>query len=384
MTSTGGLDGPSPAAAAGPVATRRLAGVDVARGLAIVAMVVIHLNRRDAPTVGPGDGADAGLLDVLLGSPVVAGLTSPSVLFVLVAGVGVGLARRGATTPVPERRLLARGVVLVPAGLLLQAQQPDELGLAVILVQLGVLFVAAGCTPQMPTRALWWLAGGASLVGPVVLEAVQVAAPDLETVQPALGDGVGRLLLGTVVTSSYPVLALLGPMWSGMALAQLDLASPATARRLLFVGGVAGLAVAGLVTMVDATTSAASPTWLSRLSDATIRGSAVAFVANALAWSVALVGASLLAARTAARAVGPLALLGRFALTLYVLHLAIIAVAPSTLRTTSHVGAVGRAVLVCAVAAALASLWSRAVAPIGPAEALLRSATQQLAGRDAS
>lgn len=365
--------------AQGPSPAGRLLGVDVARGLAIAFMVVIHLNRRADAALGPSNAEAAGPFGALLASPVVAGLTSPSVLFVMVAGVGLALASRADGSAWPNRIWLLRGALLVPVGLLLQELQPDDLPLAVILAQIGLLFVVAGLTPRLPTPRLWLLAGVATVLGPVSLEVVEASFPGLEQVQPELGDGPVRLLLGAFVTSSYPVLALVGPLWTGMALGRLDLSSPAVARRVTRTGLVSGVAVSALLVAVGTATATGAPEWLQRLGDASIRGSALAFVPNALAWSTFLLGASLLVAARSATLASPLALLGRFALTVYVLHLLLIGAAPEVLRTTSYVGAAGRAVVLCASAVVLASAWSRLVGPIGPLELVLRDATRRSA-----
>lgn len=120
----------------------RLAGVDAARGLAVLSMYVAHF----APSAGPGR--------ILALSEF---LTAP--LFAFLIGVGVGV---GAPGP---RAIAVRVAVLLGLGLALMRTDAQ---IAIILVHLGVVLVLLALLGRAPSALLAGLGGVLAVVTPVL------------------------------------------------------------------------------------------------------------------------------------------------------------------------------------------------------------------------
>src|ERR687894_682212 len=134
---------------------RRLRGVDAARAVAVLGMVMVHFGPFPAP-------------DTALGNLYGLSHGRASVLFALLAGVGVALltaGRSGGRTSLTRGRLVLRGALLLPLGLWLQ---DFEHGALVILQYYGIYFVFVAFVLTLPDR--WLLAGGAAVLvaGPLV------------------------------------------------------------------------------------------------------------------------------------------------------------------------------------------------------------------------
>lgn len=209
------------------VAPGRVVGLDVARALALVAMMATHiLPAFDA------DGVSA--------SQQVAGGRA-SALFAVLAGVSVAL-MSGRSSPHRGRQrrsttagLAARALLVALVGLLLAEA---DTGIAVILTHYGLLFLVALPFLGMGVRGLAVL-GGVVLVGVPVLS--HLARPHLP--RPSLGsptlDSVGDpagLLAELALTGYYPVLAWTAYLLAGMAVGRLDLARPRVAVGLAVLG----------------------------------------------------------------------------------------------------------------------------------------------------
>src|ERR671913_1219161 len=144
---------------------RRLRGVDTARAVAIFGMVMVHFRPFPAP-------------DTALGNLYGLSHGRASVLFALLAGVGVALLTGGRSserTSLARGRLVLRGALLLPLGLWLQ---DFEHGALVILQYYGIYFVFVAFVLTLPDR--WLLAGGAAVLG---------AGPLLYLSGPMVGPG---------------------------------------------------------------------------------------------------------------------------------------------------------------------------------------------------
>lgn len=145
--SDGSQAGP-PAAVAG--SGRRLAGIDLARCLAIIGMVAVHISPSGT------------------GSPLAYVLAVPrgrsAVLFGLLAGVGVSILASGRSRSVREARgvLVWRAALLLPLGLWLQTLDHN---VAVILADYAVLFLLAVVVLAWPDRWLLGLATVSATIG---------------------------------------------------------------------------------------------------------------------------------------------------------------------------------------------------------------------------
>src|SRR6478736_2243562 len=148
MTSRG--TAPSSRTARGKAAAARLAGVDAARGLALLGMMVTHL----LPTFE----ADAQL------TPTWIGLTfsgRAAALFAVLAGIGLALSTgkqrppEGAELWAARRGIALRALVIAVVGLFLGGL---EVNVAVILVNYALLFLCVLPFVGLRAKRLWALA----------------------------------------------------------------------------------------------------------------------------------------------------------------------------------------------------------------------------------
>lgn len=210
---------------------RRVLGVDVARALALLGMMSVH--------IFPGTGRDGSLHPSYA---IAAGRSAA--LFAVLAGVGIALATGGQERYAGRRLRAARAGVLVRAWLLLSLGlllgQVDSPPL-VILAYYGLLFVVAVPFLGLSPRALAVLAVVSVTVAPILSH---VARMHLE-VAPIGEPGGSNLVAELLLTGTYPVLPWTTYLFVGLALGRLDLRRRATA--LWLVAGGSVLAVAAKV-----------------------------------------------------------------------------------------------------------------------------------------
>ncbi len=272
----------------------RLAGLDVARGLAVLSMLVAHLS----PV-----GGVLGLSEYL---------AAPLFAVVLGAAMGIALARTG-TDPV---RFVAdnalRGVLLVVLGLLLQAVYGQvDVALPVLGVLVVVLAPLAVGLRRLPVLTLG-LAAGAAVLGPVLTE----RARDAVGADPGAGP---RLLDWLAAGASHRLVSFLPMALGGLALALL-------LPRLLAwrpAAGVAGvlLAASGVVHALGAASvDGAAPS--SGTTAEVVAGTFLAGGVVAASFAIADLAA---VGRWGVRALDPVLSLGRLALTAYTVQVLVLA-----------------------------------------------------------
>ena len=270
----------------------RLDGLDAARGLAVVSMLVAHLS----PVGGPANVTEY--------------LTAP--LFAVVIGVAVGLVLQE-RRPRPGTFLrdnALRGLVLVALGIGLQELYPQ---IVVVLPYLGLLVIVlapvALLLHRMPVLTLG-VAAGLAVVSPVVMERARdwlAANPDTPAM---LADLVTWLAAG----SSYRVVSLLAMALGGLALATV-LRRAGQLPAAWVVGGVlmAASLAAYLLGADSADGSAAYSGTTAEVVGATLL--ACGSVVLSFAWLQALRDLG------AGRVAQPLLATGRLALTAYTLQI---------------------------------------------------------------
>jgi uncharacterized membrane protein YeiB len=348
--------GPAPPAEDAGLGRGRIGGIDLARALAIVGMLAVH--------VGPTR------LDDLAGRLYALPHGRASVLFVLVAGVGVALlaASRTRTAAAARWRLAWRGALLLPLGLLLQDLDHR---VAVILPTYATLFVLAIVVLRLQDRLLLTLALGLSLVGPVVFLVGSTAYPEAFA-RSSVGwsDPAADVVIG-VILGPYPLPVWAAPFLLGIWLGRRDLRSRAV-RFALVLGGAAAavLAPAAAALLAGAVGEPASPTAWHALLQGAPHSQMPPWLIGSLGSAALLLGASLFLADALPRLSAPFVAMGQLALTVYVAHLLALHAWSDVLRS----GEVGEAVLIVlaftAAAALAAVLWRRAFRR-GPLEALL-------------
>ncbi|UZN04583.1 heparan-alpha-glucosaminide N-acetyltransferase domain-containing protein [Cellulomonas sp. S1-8] len=207
---------------------RRIVGVDTARGLAVLGMVTAHVGPDDPWRTWP-PGGWSQLAD-----------GRPSALFVLLAGVGLGLLSGGAhpvdgTRLVQARlRILVRAVLLVVLGTgIVLLGTP----VVVILVVYAGLFAAGVAVLRWPRWALIVAAVAVAVLGPL-LRRVLVVDLRLEVADERPLD-----LMSVLIGQYYPAVVWFAYVLVGLAVARGDLRAGRTHAVLAAVG--AGLVVAG-------------------------------------------------------------------------------------------------------------------------------------------
>jgi len=347
------------ATAAQTVAARaRIGGVDAARALAVVGMVMVH--------VGPSPRRAVTLAERLWAVP----HGRASVLFVLLAGVGVSLLDRGPRARTVAR-LLWRALVLLPLGL---ALQPLDHGALVILQYYALYFVVACVALPLGDRALLTAAVGVTVVGPVLRLALWQAQPQWFAVGPtSLGDPPPVVVRNLIVSGSYPVVTWAAPLLFGMWLGRRDLRAPEV-RAAMAAAGAATAVAAGLAGwLLEALLGAPAeaPSW-TQLVTARAHSEMPLWLVQATAIAATVLAACLVACDRRPRLLRPLVALGQLALTVYVAHLLVLAFAPGWLARDDVVGAAASVLRFAVVAAAAAAAWTGLVGR-GPLEVLLRA-----------
>ncbi|MGE0880795.1 MAG: heparan-alpha-glucosaminide N-acetyltransferase domain-containing protein [Acidimicrobiia bacterium] len=395
----------------------RLAGLDVARAVAIVGMLVAHFVALD------GTG---GWLRVI--ARAANGKAMP--LFVVLGGVSFTLLTRRAAHPVAV--VLGRAAFLLAVGLVMSEHVPL---IAVILHFYAAYFVVGLLVRRLPTPALPALAAAVMIAGAYTWQHV---APGADTYRGWQGWATLRhpmpLLSDLFVSGLYPVLPSFAFFVVGMWLGRLSLGDTTVARKIV-VGGllctVVGFGLGGLLEQkltdrsliesrsgqLELTPKAAAivrafrpdPTEFEAFVDAEVRrrgesrrriledlvvayeralhqapmtrwfdtlghGNMPAWVVGANGLAAFVIGASLLAMRVMPTVLRPVAALGRLALTAYVAQGAVLRWwYPKHALAVGFYGELWLVVAMTVAFMAFATSWLRVVRQ-GPVEAVLRVA----------
>lgn len=199
----------------------RIAGLDVARGLAVLGMFAAHLAPVDSEMLWDGRS---------------------SVLFAVLAGVSIGLMTGGAGRSDRPLRdagsILLRGLYLLAIGVGLNLLGTP---IAVILPHYGVMFAVAALLLLLPRIALAGLVVAFAVIGPVVVDELALAGNAWVTTLSPDEALLARMPL-TWLTQYYPVPSWLAYIVLGLLIARCDIRSPLTQRRLVIAGSVAAVA----------------------------------------------------------------------------------------------------------------------------------------------
>jgi uncharacterized membrane protein YeiB len=332
-------NGPSALAPAGGGGSARVIGVDVARGLALLGMIAVHifdtLHSNDTPSMT---------------QQVMAGHALAT--FVLLAGVSLTFitkrSRTGSLLP-DAAALTTRALIITFIGLALNsALDPD---IEVILPYYGLMFLLVIPLLRRSSRILIGISIGLVVLAPLaVLAGFNTNLPNDEPTLAALIHPV-ELFSPLLVTGSYPIVAYMAFICVGMVIGRLDLSNRRVAVRLTVGGAVLAAGSWLLSTLIlfqfgglhhlraaaplkvspqDAQNiilwdpdSVSSWWWLvERAPYATTPFRMVHDLGIATAW----LGLCLLITRSrlARRALGPLAAAGAMTLTLYIAHVIVL------------------------------------------------------------
>jgi uncharacterized membrane protein len=222
------LEPPGPAALAplGGGTSARVIGVDVARGLALLGMIAVHI----FDTLH-GNNTPSKTHQVMAGHALAA--------FVFLAGVSLTFitkrSRTGSLLP-DAAALTTRALIITLIGLALNsALDPD---IDVILPYYGLMFLLAIPLLRRSSPVLIAISIGLVLLAPlVVLASFTTDLPDDEPTLAALIHPV-ELFSPLLVTGSYPIVAYMAFICVGMVIGRLDLSKRLLAVRLTVGGAV--------------------------------------------------------------------------------------------------------------------------------------------------
>ena len=371
--------------------SERLAGVDAARGVALLGMVAVHVLPADDP-----DGSRS-LVDLVASG-------RSAALFAVLAGVGVALAAGRGRPPRGRERLRASRVLLVRAlllGAVGLALGVLDSGLAVILAYYALLFVVALPVLGLRPRASAAAALAVAVAVPLASYAVRDALPERDGSNPTFADLAepGELLSLLLVTGYYPVLAWAAYLLTGLAVGRLALGRTRVAAAVAATGALLAVLAqavsAGLLrgldgydriaaadrlragqSVVDVASEnqygnvpTSTPWWLAV--DAPHSSTPLDLVGTT-GTALLVLALALLVATRAPALLAPLAALGSMPLTLYAVHVVVVAAVDPSSKAAFYLVQV----LVATVAALL---WRRYVGR-GPLEVLLAAAGRKAAG----
>lgn len=371
----------------------RNTGIDVARAVAVLAMIVLHV-------LPPA--TESGQMTV----PWRLSVWNAAALFALISGVSLGLSTgrapvRGRAWRVAAVAVLVRAAIIGAVGLVLgYLMPPDVMRATIILPFFAVLFVLAIPLLAMPVRWLIPLAGLLAVGIPLLSHVLRAGMTEPWLVNPTVTDLLSRpahLAGELLLTGVYPALPYLAYVCVGLAIGRSTLSSPRVqlalmasgialaaltgivSRLLMDLGGLDAIMNddAGLARLVDpiddllvwgasGTVPTTSPWWLAVLAP----NSATPFdLLFTIGISTAIVGACLMLARLLPRPLSPFATFGSMTLTVYCLHVALLAAPVMWL-----VGSTAELVISVGVLFAFALLW-RTRFERGPLEQVVASAT---------
>jgi uncharacterized protein len=286
--------------------SRRIVGVDLARGLAVLGMYGAHVGVTEAFDWPRPET----WLDVVNGRS--------SILFALLAGVSIAIISGGAR-PVDgvelvqaRTRILIRAAIVFALGGLLEWLGS---GIAVILPTYAALFVLALPFLRWPPATLFLTAGLLAVVMPFVTSLLARG-----------GEGGGGAIVELLVTGHYPGLIWIVFVLTGLGVGRLDLTARRTALWLLGVG--AGLAVLGYGAGETARSFVADTVLAADLADVatTEAHSGSPFeVVGSTGFALGILGLCLLVTGVARWVLFPVAAVGSMALTAYTVHVVIVA-----------------------------------------------------------
>jgi uncharacterized membrane protein YeiB len=297
----------------------RLAGVDLARGLAVVGMLAAHL------LVIPAFEFDdpRTWIDVVNGRS--------SILFATLAGVSIALVTggrtplRGADRARASARLATRAAVVWVLGIALIF---TGVPVYVILPAYGILFLLAIPFLGLRARTLFVIAAAVALVMPWV----QAQADGWAIWGSSFGDE-----LAAMIGWHYPFPVWIAFLLAGLALGRCDLRSGTVAVFAVAAGTVLAVTAYALAATAPATSGSAT---IDAVWTADAHSSGVLEVVGSGGFALAVIGLCLLVCRTPLRwAAVPLRAVGAMPLTAYTVQLVVWAlVAGLVLGDTGDLG----------------------------------------------
>lgn len=353
-----------------PLARRRIHGLDLARGLAVIGMVVVNL------ALGAGV-YDAGVMGVLAG----AFSGRAAAVFVVLAGVGLSIGAGGRrlswSEAGPRRATIARraGFLAVLGFGWMAVWTPDILHFYAVWLLIGAAALS------LSDRGLWAAIVVVLLVSTALLLGLDYGEGwDWQTLERSGLLTPRGFLRDLLFNGFHPVFPWVAFLLFGMRLGRVDLRDAAVRRR--WAAGLLGVWVGVEALSRGATHLAIAEGLDPELAHALLAVSPMPptfiYVVGAGAMAGALILLSIDLAEARPRATAPLRAMGRQALTLYVAHAVLLVVPAAVWVEAGHGMGPGTALALGALWVGLAALFVRAWSARrerGPVEALMRWAT---------
>ncbi|MDQ0642085.1 heparan-alpha-glucosaminide N-acetyltransferase domain-containing protein [Microbacterium murale] len=285
----------------------RIAGIDLARGLAVIGMFAAHLLANADQFVWAEPATWSAIVD-----------GRSSILFATLAGVSIGLVTGGAVPLTGTRmmvtrwKLVLRGLMLLALGILLIL---TGVPVYVILPAYAILFLLALPFTGWPARSVLWAAAGTAIVMPFI-------QPVLDAL-PVWGSLFGEEL-DAGIGWHYPFTVWIAFVLAGLGTARAGIVRATVQVRLLVVGSVLAAIGYGLAEVPPPTTDAY---WWTVWS-AQPHSSGLLEVIGSGGFAMAVIGACLLMCRMRwVKAIMlPLRAVGAMPLTAYTVQLVVWAV----------------------------------------------------------
>jgi uncharacterized membrane protein YeiB len=336
----------------------RLAGVDVARALALIGMLMVHF----------GPKGETDILGRLYALP----HGRASVLFVLVAGVGIALLSSSPEKHADARlRLLCFALFLLPLGLLLEGLRHP---VAIILHHYAVFFLLGIAAMGLSKRWLGVLAAAWTLIGPLIFYAGMMVAPsafDRESAE--LGGSIVSIVSALLFTGPYPLLVWGAPLLWGLWIGRHDLRD----RRLRWammgigVGLAAWTYVASELLFAWVGEPGETPDWRFVFAHSA-HSEMPLWIIGALGSAIFVLGGVLELADRFPRVAAPLAALGQMALTIYVVQILVLTAAAPLVHQDAVLPAIVSVVTFTLLTTLYAMAWRQTVGR-GPVEQLMHA-----------
>ncbi len=336
----------------------RLSGIDVARALALIGMLMVHF--------GPKGGTD------ILGRLYALPHGRASVLFVLVAGVGVALlSSRPEKHAYARLRLFCFSLFLLPLGLALEGLRHP---VAIILHHYAVFFLLGIAAIRLTRRWLAVLASAFTIVGPLVFFAGMMVAPTLFDRESAeIGDPMTSIVSALLFTGPYPLIVWGAPLLWGLWIGRHDLRDRVLRFRLMGVGASLTLWAYVLSELLFRWVGEPGepPDW--RFLFAHSAHSEMPFwMIGGIGSAIFVLGAVLELSERFPRFVAPLSALGQMALTVYVLQILVLTAAAPLVHHDAVEPAIVSVATFTLLATVYAVIW-RQVIGRGPVERLMHT-----------
>jgi hypothetical protein len=328
----------------------RLIGIDLARAVAILGMIAVHL----LPMVGPN-----GSMSI----PYILFSGKSAALFAVLAGVGIALSTgrtrkpTGAQWPASIAEVAVRALLIGLLGLALGHIVPAEFA-DVILVYYAVLFLLAIPLLRLSPEALASLAFLIAVAVPLLSHRWRDNLPPAEEINLAfttLAQQPLTTLQMLLLTGAFPALAWMAYVCAGLAIGRAAISERGLMTRLAVMGAAMAVSVSAAAWFVmealggreklaavasqsmrleqfqdflvwggEGALPTTSPWWLGVIAPHTTTPLDILFT---LGIAVAVIGVALILGIVAPRALRPIAAIGSMPLTLYTAHLLLL-VAP--------------------------------------------------------